>query len=246
MPLHLNLAKALWTLLRRLTDIIKQHFAKVCYLSEHNKTTHHTPPPPTPQFNVGVKAQRFVRSSLHQHWIWGEGGRFRVLCWKWIRKAFWRHHCKVLLNYARQPYAWFFLCLGRCVYYLPIQLPTKLIAFFAFLKPFFAGTKNACGLRSTRFLLVFLFFWKQTINYITSKQLIRYNIVLVTCRSCVICKKVASQSGTKRKMKSHPPPQRRREAPFFAPGATSVFALCPDCAAPWRDFFANDATSASH
>ena len=29
----------------------------------------------------------------------------------------------------------------------------------------------------------------------------------------------------KRKLKSHPPPQQRRGAPFFAPGATSVFAL---------------------
>ena len=52
--------------------------------------------------------------------------------------------------------------------------------------------------------------------------------------------------GTKRKLKSHPPPEKRREAPFFAPGATSIFALCPDCAAPRRDFFANDVTSASH
>ena len=28
--------------------------------------------------------------------------------------------------------------------------------------------------------------------------------------------------GTKRKLKSHPPPQKRRAAPFFALGATSI------------------------
>ena len=37
--------------------------------------------------------------------------------------------------------------------------------------------------------------------------------------------------GTQRKLKSHQA-QKRREAPFLAPGATSNFALCPDCAAP--------------
>ena len=37
--------------------------------------------------------------------------------------------------------------------------------------------------------------------------------------------------GTKRKLKLHPPPQKSRQAPFFAPGATSIFALCPDCGA---------------
>ena len=35
-------------------------------------------------------------------------------------------------------------------------------------------------------------------------------------------------------------------AAFFAFGAASIFDVCPDCAAPQRDFFANDATSASH
>ena len=35
--------------------------------------------------------------------------------------------------------------------------------------------------------------------------------------------------GTQRKLKSHPPPQKRREAHFSAPGATSI--LCADCVA---------------
>ena len=55
----------------------------------------------------------------------------------------------------------------------------------------------------------------------------KFDCEVVTCRSRVICKKVASRSGT---VASHPA-QKRREAPFFAPGATSTFALCPDCAA---------------
>ena len=57
----------------------------------------------------------------------------------------------------------------------------------------------------------------------------------VTCRSRVICKKVASRSGTsgaQNKIEVATPAQKRREAPFFAPGAASIFALCPDCAAP--------------
>ena len=60
--------------------------------------------------------------------------------------------------------------------------------------------------------------------------------LLMTCRSRVICKKSRvterHNRGTKRKLKSPPPAQKKREALFFAPGATSIFALCPDCAAP--------------
>ena len=36
---------------------------------------------------------------------------------------------------------------------------------------------------------------------------------------------------TKRKLKSHPPPQKTCEAPSVAPGAISVFALCAGCVA---------------
>ena len=42
----------------------------------------------------------------------------------------------------------------------------------------------------------------------------------------------AAQSVHKAKIEVAPAPQEKREAPLLAPGATSVFALCPDCAAP--------------
>ena len=38
--------------------------------------------------------------------------------------------------------------------------------------------------------------------------------------------------GTKRKLKSHQAQKKALRAFFGAGGATSVFALCPDCAAP--------------
>ena len=57
----------------------------------------------------------------------------------------------------------------------------------------------------------------------------------------------AAQSGHEANIEVAPPgPKKARSALSFAPGVTSVFALCPDCAARRRDFFANDATSASH
>ena len=54
--------------------------------------------------------------------------------------------------------------------------------------------------------------------------------ILVACRSRVICKKVASQSGHKAKLEVAPPgPKKARNAFLFALGATSTLALCPDC-----------------
>ena len=38
--------------------------------------------------------------------------------------------------------------------------------------------------------------------------------------------------GTKRKLKSHQAQKKALRAFFGAGGATSIFALCPDCAAP--------------
>ena len=35
--------------------------------------------------------------------------------------------------------------------------------------------------------------------------------------------------GHKAKIEVAPPPQKRCETPFCAPGATSIVALCPDC-----------------
>ena len=44
--------------------------------------------------------------------------------------------------------------------------------------------------------------------------------------------------STKRKLKSHQSQKTALRAFFGAGGATSISALCPDCAAPSRDFFA--------
>ena len=44
--------------------------------------------------------------------------------------------------------------------------------------------------------------------------------------------------GTKRKLKLHPP-KTKREAPSFAFGATSTFALCADCGAREAGIFSN-------
>ena len=53
--------------------------------------------------------------------------------------------------------------------------------------------------------------------------------------------------GTKRKLKSHQAQKKRRFAPFLGRGwGVRLQLSCAHCAAQWRDFFANDATSASH
>ena len=109
-------------------------------------------------------------------------------------------------------------------------------AFFVFLGMLFhkIGQNGRPGRREPRRSTSFDGTSRMVSVWVSDKKM--FFVIFVTCRSRVICKKSRvterHNRGTKRTLKSHQAQKKALRAFFGAGGATSIFALCPDCAAP--------------